>query len=306
MKVGIIIVTYNRLEKLKSTLDKFNKQTVKPKYILVIDNNSNDGTKEYLEKWEKDKKEYKKYNKRMDDNLGGSGGFYEGLKQSLNLDADWIWVSDDDAFPEIDTIKNAEEFLNNYKDKENLSAFCSKVCNNGKIDYCHRNTIKKGLLKIKSKKSKEEDYKKEYFEINQFSYVGSIISKKALEKVGLTEKNYFIYYDDSEHAYRLSKIGKILCVPNIVVNHNIINSNFSDWKLYYHIRNKLLFYKTVGERYFYYEYMKTKMALCIKKVLKYNTYKHKLINDALDDAKNNKMGKHKIYVPGWKFNIEEK
>ena len=43
-KIGCVIVTFNRLEKLKKALAAYDKQEVKPKYIVVVDNASTDGT----------------------------------------------------------------------------------------------------------------------------------------------------------------------------------------------------------------------------------------------------------------------
>lgn len=302
MLIGVVIVTYNRLEKLKIALDSFDKQTKKPAYILVINNKSTDNTSEFLKNWQKDEREYRKYDIEMKENLGGSGGFYEGLKESLNLNADWIWVSDDDAFPEKDVIEKAENFLEHYKNKNELAAICTKVCNNGRIDYWHRYKVKKGILKLHTVLSDEEDYKKEKFDINQFSYVGTIMNKEYLKKYGITNKEYFIHYDDSEHSYRLSKYGKILCVPSMTVHHDTDESkNEADWKVYYHIRNRLHYYKSIGKRFFWFEYLKTKISLVVKRILKYNIYKHKLLEDAINDAKNDKLGKNEIYIPGWNF-----
>ena len=98
MKIGVVIVTYNRLDKLKLALESYEKQVLKPKYILVVNNNSTDGTYDFLEKWKEDRSEIEKRVVNLAQNTGGSGGFYEGLKHSLELDADWIWVADDDAY----------------------------------------------------------------------------------------------------------------------------------------------------------------------------------------------------------------
>jgi GT2 family glycosyltransferase len=89
--IGIVVVTYNRLEKLKITMECFDKQTVPPKYVLVIDNASTDGTAEYLKQWETSYSQYNKHVIRNNKNLGGSGGFYTGLNAALNMNADWIW-----------------------------------------------------------------------------------------------------------------------------------------------------------------------------------------------------------------------
>ena len=43
-KIGVVIVTYNRLNKLKIALEKFENQTKKQSYVLVVNNASNDGT----------------------------------------------------------------------------------------------------------------------------------------------------------------------------------------------------------------------------------------------------------------------
>lgn len=42
-----------------------------------------------------------------------------------------------------------------------------------------------------------------------------------MKKAGLVDKDRFIWCDDSEHSYRLSKYGKIACVPHYVILHDI-------------------------------------------------------------------------------------
>lgn len=46
--IPILLTTYNRLNFLKRTIDAINSRTLYPFYLFVIDNNSTDGTKEYL------------------------------------------------------------------------------------------------------------------------------------------------------------------------------------------------------------------------------------------------------------------
>ena len=144
--IGVIIVTYNRLDKLKTTLDKFDKQTLKPKYVMVVDNAITDMTGEYLSQWYNDDKDYEKYIVTNATNEGGSGGFYAGLKNAMQKKADWIWVSDDDAFPDENALYEANKFLKKCHNVDNISAICGAVINNGKIDVLHRkNLIKSGF-----------------------------------------------------------------------------------------------------------------------------------------------------------------
>lgn len=297
MSIGVVIVTYNRLEKLKISLESFDNQTVNPKYIVVINNKSTDGTKQYLEDWKDKEKDYTKYVIETEKNLGGAYGFYTGLKKAIKLEADWIYVSDDDAFPEKDVIEKSEKFLNEYKDKENLAAICTKVLRNGKIDYYQRQRMIKGKLFTKVIISNEEDYKKDFFEFNLFTYVGTIMNKKYLEKYGITEKDFFIYGDDWEHSYRLSKYGKILCVPSIVVIHNTESSKETPWRKYYATRNALIWYKGIGKRYFYIAYLKYKIHLIERKIFKRNLESCEAIEQAMKDAKKGKLGKNEKFSP---------
>lgn len=48
MNLLVVLITYNRLEYTKRTLRAFWKTTELPYYLVVVDNNSTDGTKKYL------------------------------------------------------------------------------------------------------------------------------------------------------------------------------------------------------------------------------------------------------------------
>ena len=93
-KTGVIILTCNRLQTLKITLCKVMAQTHYPHEILVVDNNSKDGTKEYLNSLDSISTIY------LEENTGPAGGFYEGVKYfAENSTVDFVWMMDDDFFP---------------------------------------------------------------------------------------------------------------------------------------------------------------------------------------------------------------
>ena len=93
-KVGVVILTYNRLKLFKITLCKVRAQSYKDVQILVVDNNSTDGTLQYIE----DQQDINFL--ALQENLGPAGGFYEGIKHfAENTDVDYVWAMDDDFFP---------------------------------------------------------------------------------------------------------------------------------------------------------------------------------------------------------------
>ena len=53
--------------------------------------------------------------------------------------------------------------------------------------------------------------------INNSSYVGPVIKKEAMKNAGLCNKDFFIWYDDFEHMYRLEQHGKIGYLPQFKI-----------------------------------------------------------------------------------------
>ncbi len=126
--VCAIVVTYNRKKLLIECLESLQSQTRTLECIYIIDNASTDGTPELLKEngfiqqlppqpldkpWEV---EHKKNGisisyVRMNENTGGAGGFYEGVKRGYEKGFDWLWLMDDDVEP----INTALETMVSYK-----------------------------------------------------------------------------------------------------------------------------------------------------------------------------------------------
>jgi len=236
-QIGVVIVTFNRVEMLEEALSCFHNQTFKPSYVVVVNNASTDRTGEFLKKWKGEIEDYSKYVITLDKNMGGSGGFSKGIEFASTLESEWIWLSDDDAFPYKDALQKAEDFICTSA-TERTVCICGSVINNKAIDISHRRFITSNLFSVKEKYCSSELYNKEFFPLNGISFVGSIIRKQAIQEVGLPETGFFIWYDDTEYGLRLSKIGEVLCIPAIRVQHDTVEyKNEVTWKDYYGTRN---------------------------------------------------------------------
>lgn len=309
MNIDIVVVTYNRLEKLKHALECYDSQTELFRNLIVVNNSSTDNTAEFLDKWQNKPTVYHKVVINTKENLGGSGGFYVGQKYALDHNADWVFLADDDAYADKDMIKNFYAFCSRHNVNQ-LSVIASEVLNmNGEIALNHRcryNIYRFHYFSISS--SLVEDYMKEYFAFDIVSYVGPFINCQALKKVGLVLPEYFIYFDDSEHSIRLAKYGKLVCVPSIKITHDggVTNEHKDDnlivsWRDYYLVRNKenmlIRHFPFVG----IYQYFRFLFFVYLPHPC---NFLNKLNYRALNDAVFNKLGKNAKYSPGWSMKRE--
>ncbi len=302
MKIGAVVVSYNRIEKLKKALAAFSDMTMLPKYLLVIDNASTDGTHEYLETWKEQPADFEKIVVHMEENVGGSGGFYEGLKRSLALDADWIWVSDDDAYPAKDAFAQASQYLEAH-DTKNITAVCAKVIKNGQLDVNHSKGYVQNGIFIKEIIADSRRYETEQeFELFSLTYVGAVLNKNDLQKAGLPNKDYFIYWDDLEHGLRMKKYGKILCVPAITAYHEVGKELAGiNWRLYYTYRNMTDAYrKHFPGACFVFFALKVRIKIFLNILSGRRNLKWKMLEAGFNDAMHGRFGMHSVYKPGWK------
>ncbi|OIP46477.1 MAG: hypothetical protein AUK31_07790 [Fibrobacteres bacterium CG2_30_45_31] len=296
MKINCILVTYNRIEKLKKALASYEMQNIQT--MIVVNNASTDGTFEFLETWQKESKKENRIVMNLAENSGGAGGFYKGIQQALALDADWIWVADDDAYLQSDTLKILTDFIQKQEFPERISAVCSKVLNaNKEISLPHRRKLTYSAYIVHEINVPEENYLKPYFSLDLSSFVGSLINVDAIKKVGFPEKDYFIWYDDTEYFMRLRKVGSIFCVPTAVVLHDAPKgSSEVSWKTYYGFRNQLLSYR----RNFGYLCLFRHSYRLWKKANRSAIIRKKVMRAAIRDAILGKKGVHPIFKPGWK------
>lgn len=239
-RVCAVIVTYNRKELLKECLRSVFAQTSPPDHVLVVDNASTDNTYEMLIS------EFPKAEiLRLPENQGGAGGFHEGMKRAYELGYEWIWIMDDDAFPERDCLAT----LLNYTDKADV-LIPLLLDDMGRLygpmywRWGPRTHLVDGV---------------EIYPTQLFSFVGPLFNRKVLEIVGLPRKDFFIWADDIEWSLRVQKCKlKVVAVRNAKIKHayaqytvkvvrlgrSSLRSPQPSWKYYYGTRNSWVLLNT--------------------------------------------------------------
>ena len=244
--IKVIVVTYNRLELLKENIKSLLNQTFSISEIIIINNNSTDGTKEYLDNLKNSNNLLKIIN--LDKNIGGAGGFSEGIKQANASKCDWVWIMDDDTIPNKDAL---EKLVNKINIFDKIGFLGSSVLFTDNQPHLMNNVIpsNNNTLNIQWNTFIKENV----LSINYCSFVSCLINFEVIKKVGLPYKEFFIWRDDSEYTERIIHSGYYggLVLDSIVYhktknNYNAELKNSNDslaWKFFYDVRNKVFISK---------------------------------------------------------------
>lgn len=228
INVAALVVTYNRKALLVECLDAILVQEFKPASIIVVDNASMDGTDTlFAEGGELASIPGLRYF-RMAENLGGAGGFKEGIKRCMEVGCDWIWLMDDDCIAKPDTLSElvgvlptadklggevsflASSVYGPAGEPMNVPEVDTRVTANGYADWYVG--LAEGLV-----------------EIERATFVSLLINARAVETLGLPVGSFFIWGDDTEYTTRLThNYGPAYMVGKSAVLHKRANAKSLD------------------------------------------------------------------------------
>ncbi len=241
-KVLIIILNWNKKDFVITLLEQIQNLEYKNFQCLVVDNASVDNSVKEI------RKHFPKIEVLENEkNLGGTGGYNSGLSYALNnIICDYIWLIDNDA--EIDS-KTLSELVKVMDSNQDIGIAGSRIIDikNKEITIELGSFIKWDTIGVKpflrNKKTKNFEY--EYLETDYVAICSALIREEALNKVGLMDERYFIFWDDMDWGLKFKKANyKVVAVPTSRVFH----PSFTERKrgistdYYYGFRNPLLVY----------------------------------------------------------------
>ena len=166
-------------------------QTYKNFDILVVNNGSTDGTTEYLA----EQTDIKVINQ---DNLGGAGGFYAGMKYMMDNGYDWLWMMDDDGVPDSKQLDKLLAF-----NKKTGYVFLNALV----VDKNDHKKLAFGPLNGHKYTYVDEVPENEDFDVLIAPFNGTFIKRNVIEKIGLIKKECFIWGDEHEYSLRARRAG---------------------------------------------------------------------------------------------------
>jgi GT2 family glycosyltransferase len=228
-KIAIVVVTFNRLNLLRECIAVLQKQTCPADAIIVINNNSTDGTSDWLNTQES-------LTVVHQENLGGAGGFHRGIKEAYETGYDWVWVMDDDVEPAVDCLENLMKYTSISECIHPIRKYLDGEVVDGELIW---DLTRNSMLFLSNRSLKNG---KEYWTINNACFEGMLISKKLIEKIGFPDPRFFIVYDDFIYGFYASLYTNVIVVKSALMIRKKLSSTekWSPMYMYYSMRNLFL------------------------------------------------------------------
>lgn len=250
-QVTVIILNYKTKKLTLECINSVKKSSYKNIEIIIVDNNSEDGLED----------EIKKLSQisfiQTGENLGYTGGNNIGIKKALMLNSDYIFILNSDTELE----KNAIENLIRVGEKDDNYGIIAP-----KILFADKKTVwfaggvfdKKNILgSHKGVDQMDEGQFNVEMETDYVTGAAIFVKKEVIDKIGLFDERYFLYYEDSDFCTRAKNVGfKIIYAPKAVVYHENAKSTGlgSSLQDYFITRNRMLYASKFSD-------FKTKFAL---------------------------------------------
>ncbi len=232
MDVTVIIVSWNSQDLIEKCLLHLSVQTIQPRRVIVLDNNSSDNSASIAEKFEN------VIVRRMNSNLGFAAGNNRVLGE---CDTEWVALLNPDAFPEPGWL---EALLAATIENPDIVAFGSRqLCNDNPsvIDGIGDAYHISGAAWRGGHGSDQQARDLISKEIFSPCAAAALYQRKAVNEAGGFDEDYFCYMEDVDLGFRLRLAGhKAMRVSNAVVHHvgsASTGGRHSDFSVYHGHRN---------------------------------------------------------------------
>ncbi len=250
MKILVSLINYNSRDHILACLQNIYDQKTKYDFdVVVFDNNSPDQSAGEI------KKQYPKIHLIRNDKNLGFGKAHNRVAKEFQGKFDVLLLVNPDTRFENNTFEELGNYMENERYCDILSTkivdFDGKPDSNGG-DFPRGLALLGWLYNLESfgiKRNFHRTDKEYYTKPHSVDWVGGtflLIRNQVIEKIGLFDEEFFMYFEDAEFCYRARRAGfNVMINPLIVVSHasgaSTNNPKYFQWSNEY--KNLLHFYK---------------------------------------------------------------
>ena len=232
---GIVVLNFNGHDCLLACLRSLYALQYKEKCIVVVDNGSHDGSLAAALALYPDLMYL-----RNEKNLGFSAGMNVGIKEALARGAQWIWLFNNDATTEPDTL---DRLMTEALAHPKVGLLSPRIFTPGKAHvWFEKGRIDFWRMRVLHIPATAENLLCSAYESPFLTGCALLIKKEVLSRVGMLDEHFFLYYEDADLCVRArAKHYTSLVVPQALVYHQE-NSQKNSRKTYFLVLSGLLFF----------------------------------------------------------------
>jgi dTDP-4-dehydrorhamnose reductase len=267
---------------LQRCLEAIGKQTCRCDRIIVIDNGSSDGTADMLQQnWTGRVHTYV-----LSHNIGASGGYSAGMRIAYAEGADFIWAMDDDVIPAADALEKlieADSFLTS-EGVDHPFVLSTAWTGTGEVTNVPKVDVRPGAQGYEAWPMYLQ-YR--MLPVTRATFVSILLSRSTIGEFGLPLAPMFIWGEDTEYTFRVTKKHPGFVVADSKVVHvravsgaiNILTET-NKVRIAYHrhfVRNRLYTVRIYHTKLDYLRLMVHDVLLMLKLVRKRELEKAKVV-----------------------------
>ncbi len=233
--VGIVVLNFNGKDCLPQCLSSLQNISYERFFTVVVDNDSHDGSLEAAEA---------KFPQcsfiRNPENKGFAAGMNVGIAAALAQGAEWVWLFNNDAQAD----PQALSFLMAEGEQYGRAGLLSPwILRPDQTLWFGKGRVRWSRMRVVHEVSQEEESKKSSYSSQCMTGCALLIRRKVIEKIGLLDERFFLYYEDADFSLRALEAGfDLRVVPRALVWHRE-QSEANTQKLYYLVLSGLLFFQ---------------------------------------------------------------
>jgi rhamnopyranosyl-N-acetylglucosaminyl-diphospho-decaprenol beta-1,3/1,4-galactofuranosyltransferase len=229
--VAAVVITFQRRDMLRRTLEGLRVQERPLDEIVVIDNATTDGTAAMLDREFPDVTHL-----RMEENIGPAGALEVGLGYAAGRDHRWAWTHSDDILARPEALKTLLATAEQLGD-DRLGLLCCWF-EPVSTHYVHNGA----LWKHRVVQQQRPPVGSPPYPTDVMTFKGALISLRMVPEIGVPVGDYFLMMEEYEYCLRAIRAGfrhYALPVPLLVPLEDEPPGRYPPWRGYYQVRNHL-------------------------------------------------------------------
>jgi GT2 family glycosyltransferase len=243
-RIDVIILNTNRRQDTLECIASLAENTFRNFRIILLDNNSTDGTKEAVRSAFPEVQIVE-----LSENHGYAGNNNVGIQLALEQKADWILVLNEDTILAPDSLQH---LIDVGESDPSIGILGPMVYHWDEPDVIQSAGGILGPNWSSIHFGKDEVDRGQYTEPNPVEWISGcaiLVRRQVVEQVGMIDPRLFIYWEETEWCMRAARAGwKIIHVPRAKIWHKGVKRNFQPKPAFYYYATRNHFYLLLKHR----------------------------------------------------------